>query len=85
MHPPTPLRPCSDLLSGTRSARLYRSLVERGRALSAAAYAAYPAEKHPSHFVAFGVPVKGRRVVGGAPLPLLLLEGPPGWAVPFLH
>ncbi|KAL4448231.1 hypothetical protein ABPG75_005450 [Micractinium tetrahymenae] len=54
-----PLDMASDLLSGTRSSRLYRSLVLTGKALAATAYASYPAEKHPTQFVIYGVPGKG--------------------------
>ncbi|KAL4423363.1 hypothetical protein ABPG77_004294 [Micractinium sp. CCAP 211/92] len=54
-----PLDMVSDLLSGTRSARLYRSLVLTGKALAASAYASYPAEKHPTQFLVYGVPGKG--------------------------
>jgi hypothetical protein len=50
----------SELLSGTRSSRLYRSLVLSGQALAASAYAGLPADKHPCHFVCFGVPTKQR-------------------------
>ena len=57
--PPHRRRCCSDLLSGSRSSRFYRSLVLPGKALTAAAYSAYPADKHPSHFVCFGIPAKG--------------------------
>lgn len=37
----------SALLSGTRTTRLYRALVQPGRAVSASCVAAYPGEKHP--------------------------------------
>lgn len=59
-----PLDLASDLLSGTRSSRLYRNLVLKEKALSASAYSTYPAEKHPSQFYVVAVPSKGR--CGGA-------------------
>ena len=59
--PPLPCSPaCSDLLSGTRSSRLYRSLVLDGKALAAAAYSSYPADKHATQFSVYAVPTKGR-------------------------
>lgn len=51
--------PRSDLLSGTRSSRLYRSLVLNGKALTAAAYSSYPADKHPTTFSIYSIPSKG--------------------------
>ena len=36
----------SDLLSGSRTARLARGLVQTGRAYSASAASGYPADKH---------------------------------------
>ncbi|PRW45164.1 peptidase M16 [Chlorella sorokiniana] len=49
----------SDLLSGTRSSRLYRSLILNGKALTAAAYSSYPADKHPTTFSIYSIPPKG--------------------------
>ncbi len=40
----------SSLLSGNRTSRLYRALVQPGRATSANAVAGYPGEKHPGTF-----------------------------------
>ncbi|PSC70837.1 peptidase M16 [Micractinium conductrix] len=54
-----PLDLASDILSGSRSSRLYRSLVLSGKALAASTYSSYPAEKFPSHFVCYAVPPKG--------------------------
>lgn len=56
---PAPSLPRSDLLSGTRSSRLYRSLVLNGKALTAAAYSSYPADKHPTTFSIYSIPSKG--------------------------
>lgn len=51
--------PRSDLLSGTRSSRLYRSLILGGKALTASAYASYPADKYPATFSLYSIPAKG--------------------------
>lgn len=56
---PLPPPPRSDLLSGTRSSRLYRSLILGGKALTASAYASYPADKYPATFSLYSIPAKG--------------------------
>ena len=53
-----PLDLASDLLTGSRSSRLYSRLVLGGKALSVSSAVAYPADKHPSQFLLFGVPAK---------------------------
>lgn len=50
---------CSDLLSSSRTSRLYNQLVETGKAYSANAVASYPGEKHPNALVLFGQPGNG--------------------------
>lgn len=40
-------------------------------ALAASAYASLPAEKHPTHFVVYGIPTKQRSGTGSGSLPLL--------------
>lgn len=45
--PPLSTPSHSDILSGSRSSRLYRSLVLSGKALAASTYSSYPAEKFP--------------------------------------
>lgn len=49
----------NDLLTGSRSSRLYRSLVLGGGALSTTSFASFPAEKHPSQLVLYGIPAPG--------------------------
>ena len=50
---------CSDLLSGSRTSRLYTQLVETGQAYHANAVPSYPGEKHPNALVLFGQPSSG--------------------------
>lgn len=50
---------CSDLLSGSRTSRLYKALIETGQAYHANAVASYPGEKHPNALVLFGQPSNG--------------------------
>ncbi len=50
---------CSDLLSGSRTSRLYTRLVETGQAYHANAVPSYPGEKHPNALVLFGQPSSG--------------------------
>ncbi len=50
---------CSDLLSGSRTSRLYTQLVESGQAYHANAVPSYPGEKHPNALVLFGQPSSG--------------------------
>ncbi len=49
----------NDTLTGSRSARLYRNLVEQGKALTVSSYASFPAEKHPGQFIMYGIPAPG--------------------------
>ncbi|KAG7670838.1 hypothetical protein Ndes2526B_g01402 [Nannochloris sp. 'desiccata'] len=49
----------NDTLTGSRSARLYRNLVEEGKALTVSSYASFPAEKHPGQFIMYGIPAPG--------------------------
>jgi predicted Zn-dependent peptidase len=55
----------SDLLSGSRTARLTRALVQTGRAYSASAVSGYPADKHACAMLLCAAPC-------------LLLPAPPG-------
>ncbi|KAL0029844.1 hypothetical protein WJX77_003327 [Trebouxia sp. C0004] len=48
-----------DLLSGSRTSRLYTQLVETGQAYHANAVPSYPGEKHPNALVLFGQPSSG--------------------------
>lgn len=48
----------SDLMSGGRTSLLYANLVQAGRALSAQAVSAYPADRHPNVFFAYAVPTR---------------------------
>ena len=50
---------CSDLLSGSRTSRLYTQLVETGQAYHANAIPSYPGEKHPNALVLIGQPSSG--------------------------
>lgn len=50
---------CSDLLSGSRTSRLYHRFVETGQAFNANAVPSYPGEKHPNALVLFGQPSSG--------------------------
>lgn len=50
---------CSDLLSGSRTSRLYTQLVEKGQAYHANAVPSYPGEKHSNALVLFGQPSSG--------------------------
>ena len=50
---------CSDLLSGSRTSRLFKGLVETGQAYHANAVPSYPGEKHPNALVLFGQPSNG--------------------------
>ncbi len=50
---------CSDLLSGSRTSRLYNQLVETGQAYNANAVPSYPGEKHANALVLFGQPSSG--------------------------
>ena len=50
---------CSDLLSGSRTSRLYTQTVETGQAYHANAVPSYPGEKHPNALVLFGQPSSG--------------------------
>ena len=50
----------NDTLTGSRSARMYKKLVLGGAALSISSYSSFPAEKHPSQFVVYGIPAPGR-------------------------
>lgn len=54
LSPPPP----SDLLSGGRTSLLYTNLVQQGKALSAQAVSAYPADRHPNVFFTYGVPTR---------------------------
>jgi predicted Zn-dependent peptidase len=49
----------NDTLTGSRSARRYRNLVEEGKALTVSSYASFPAEKHPGQFIMYGIPAPG--------------------------
>ena len=50
----------SDLLSGGRTSRLYRSLVrDKKIAAQAAGFQGFPGEKYPNLFVVFAVPTPG--------------------------
>ncbi|KAL3150420.1 hypothetical protein ABBQ32_000257 [Trebouxia sp. C0010 RCD-2024] len=48
-----------DLLSGSRTSRLYHRFVETGQAFNANAVPSYPGEKHPNALVLFGQPSSG--------------------------
>ena len=52
----------SDLLTGSRSSRLYRGLVTPGKALTVTSFASFPAEKHANQV---GVCLGGPVCVGG--------------------
>lgn len=45
-------------MSGGRTSLLYANLVQAGRALSAQAVSAYPADRHPNVFFAYAVPTR---------------------------
>ena len=47
---------CSDLLSGSRTSRLYSRLVQAGKAYSADAVPYFPGEKHPNAFLLYALP-----------------------------
>jgi predicted Zn-dependent peptidase len=49
----------NDLLTGSRTSRLYSNLVSRGAALSISSFATFPAEKHPCQLVIYGIPAPG--------------------------
>ena len=50
----------SDALTGSRSARLYQSLVLGGKALSVSSFANFPAEKHPALMATYTIPAPGQ-------------------------
>ena len=47
---------CSDLLSGSRTSRLYSRLVQTGKAYSAQAVPTYPGDKHPNALLVYALP-----------------------------
>lgn len=49
----------NDLLTGSRTSRLYSNLISRGAALSISSFATFPAEKHPCQLVIYGIPAPG--------------------------
>ncbi len=60
-HPDQPIYDAiDDILTNGRTSRFYRSLVrDKQIAVSAGAYGAYPGEKYPHMWVAYGVPARG--------------------------
>lgn len=49
----------NDLLTGSRTSRLYANLVLGGSALSVSSFATFPGEKHPCQMVIYGIPAPG--------------------------
>lgn len=60
-------RPRSDLLSGSRTARLTRALVQTGRVYSASAVSGYPADKHACAMLLCAPPVCDHPLPTGLP------------------
>ncbi len=50
---------CSDLLSGSRTSRLYKNLVQSGQAISASFTPTYPSDKHACASLMYAVPAPG--------------------------
>jgi predicted Zn-dependent peptidase len=48
-----------DFLTGSRSSRTYRNLVEKSTALSVSTYATYPGEKHATQMLCYAIPAPG--------------------------
>jgi predicted Zn-dependent peptidase len=49
----------SDLLTGTRSSRMQRALVQAGTALTATSFATYPGDKRSCQWVTYAIPAPG--------------------------
>lgn len=48
-----------DFLTGSRSSRTYRNLVEKSIALSVSSYATHPGEKHATQLLSYAIPAAG--------------------------
>ena len=48
-----------DFLTGSRSSRTYRNLVEKSTALSVSTYATFPGEKHATQMLCYAIPAPG--------------------------
>ena len=49
----------NDVLTGSRSSRLYKNLVLTNKALTVTSYASFPAEKHPNQMAIYAIPNTG--------------------------